>query len=92
MLEWRPFDLVAMRRSTLLILDSQWEEACDMVEMMVQRYPRSAPIIIEKAVWVEGVDSTRLGQLAECADRGLSVWGRDIASVAEDNRRKLRTD
>lgn len=92
MLEWRPFDLVAMRKSTLLILDSRWVEACDMVEMMVQRYPRSAPIIIEKAVWVEGVDSARLAQLAECADRGLSVWGKDIATVAEDNSRKLKAD
>ena len=91
-LEWRPLDLVAMRKSTLLILDSQWAEACDMVEMMVQRYPRSAPIIIEKAVWVEGVDSARLSQLAECANRGLAVWGRDIASVAEDNSRKLSAD
>lgn len=92
MLEWRPVDLVAMRKSTLLMLDEQWTKACGMIEMMVQRYPRAAPIVLEKAVWIQGVSADRLADLAECAERGLSVWGKDLALVAADNKRRARAD
>ncbi|WP_295717315.1 Wzy polymerase domain-containing protein [uncultured Halovibrio sp.] len=88
---WRPLDVVKVREATLLMMLGNMDEACAIIEETAAHYPASAPILIEKAVRIERINMPEIARFADCAERGLKVWGEDLESMRRKNERRIQS-
>lgn len=91
MVNWRSLDVVKVREATLLMMLGNIDEACSTIEETATRYPASAPILIEKAVRIERINMPEIARFADCAEKGLKVWGEDLESMGQKNARRIQS-
>ena len=87
---WQPRDLVILREFSLLVLQGDIEQACEVARASAYRYPYSAPIMLDHSVLANRLSVSDIGQLADCIEQGLEPRGETLATMQKKNEQKLR--